>query len=347
MNAPDLYSLSAYKYELPEELIAQYPLEKRDSSRLMIIDRANRRITETTFRALQDILHEGDGLIFNDTRVVPARLLGTRKNGGQSEVFLTRRYQDGTWEALVRPGKKLPIGAFVQFNSAFSCEIIGITGDGGRRVRFHCQGEFDRLLEECGQIPLPHYIRRDASKEDVDRYQTVYARNSGALAAPTAGLHFSQEMLRELDFKGVSLTQLTLHTGLGTFRPVHTEDIRAHTMHSERYVISSEAAQQLNLAFAAKKFQVCVGTTTCRALEAAASAQGYIQAGEFDTNIFVYPGYTFKYVRSMLTNFHLPGSTLLMLVCAFGGYDLVMEAYAKAVKDRFRFFSYGDAMLII
>lgn len=347
MSEPDLYSLSAYKYELPEELIAQHPLEKRDSSRLMIIDRAKRQITETTFKSLGDILHPGDGLVFNNTRVIPARLIGKRKNGGQAEIFLTRRYQDGSWDALVRPGKKLPPGSIVEFNSSFSCEIIETIADGGRRVRFHCQGDMDRLLEECGRIPLPHYIRREPDKEDHGRYQTVYASNPGATAAPTAGLHFSQEMLRELEFKGVSLTQLTLHTGVGTFRPVKTEDIRGHNMHSERYVITPEAAQQLNAASASKGLQVCVGTTSCRALESSATSEGVIRAGEFDTNIFIYPGYTFKYVKCLLTNFHLPGSTLLMLVSAFAGHDLVMEAYARAVKDRFRFFSYGDAMLII
>lgn len=347
MTGPDLYSLSAYKYDLPEELIAQYPLQQRESSRLMIVDRSKGRISEASFRDLTQLLQAGDHLVFNDTKVVPARLLGTRKNEGKAEVFLVRMHSDGTWDALVRPGKKLPIGSTVQFNASLSCEIIGIASDGTRRVRFHCQGDLDQMLEECGQVPLPHYIRRSTEEEDRERYQTVYASVPGALAAPTAGLHFSQEMLRELDFKGISLTNLTLHTGLGTFKPVQTEDIRAHTMHYERYIISPEAAEKLNAVRDSNKLQVCVGTTTCRALEAASTSEGVIKAGEYDTDIFVYPGYQFKYVRSLLTNFHLPGSTLLMLVCAFGGYDLIMEAYAKAVKDRFRFFSYGDAMLIL
>lgn len=347
MPENDLYSLSAYRYDLPEELIAQHPCEPRDSSRLMVVNRQTGEISETLFRSFPDFLHKGDSLVFNDTRVIPARLIGKRQSGGQAEIFLTRRHQDGTWDALVRPGKKLTPGTRVIFNPSFSCEIIEVLSSGERRIRFHAVGDLDTMLETCGQIPLPHYIRREPNPEDAQQYQTVYAAHPGALAAPTAGLHFTHEMLESLDKKGVSQVKVTLHTGLGTFKPVQTEDIRAHLMHEERYLITDEAAGLLNAVTASKAVQICVGTTSCRALEASASEKGIIRPGEFDTNIFIYPGYRFKYVKSLLTNFHLPGSTLLMLVCAFAGYDLVMEAYAKAVKERFRFFSYGDAMLIL
>lgn len=343
----DLYSRSAYHYELPEELIAQHPITPRDASRLMIIKRETGEITESTFGALYDILHSGDGLIFNDTRVVPARLLGTRKHGGKTEVFLTRRHPDGTWDALLRPAKKVPPGAFVEFNARLSCEVIEVLADGERRIRFHCEGDIDTMLEECGQIPLPHYIKRQPDRNDRSRYQTVFAANAGALAAPTAGLHFTEELLSALSAKGISQTRITLHTGLGTFKPVKTEDIRLHHMHTEQYEISEDVALWLNSAEAKKGTQICVGTTCCRALESACTEEGVVKPGRCDTNIFIYPGYRFRYVKHLLTNFHLPGSTLLMLVSAFAGYDLMMEAYARAVKERFRFFSYGDAMLIL
>jgi len=339
------YALSSYQYHLPEELIAQAPVEPRDHSRLMIVNRSDGSIVSTTFRTLGEMLQEGDQLIFNDTKVIPSRLHGIRKGGGKAEVFLIRRHQDGSWDALVRPGKKLPPGSIVQFNPSFYCEMLEPLNNGGRRILFHCQGDLDKMLEECAQIPLPHYIRRDATKEDKIRYQTVYAANPGAVAAPTAGLHFSHDLLLALKAKGVIQTYITLHTGIGTFRPVKTEDIRAHVMHAERYIIPPHTAEVLNSP--GDRLRLCIGTTSCRTLEAAANEEGIIQAGEYDTNIFIYPGYRFKYVSSLLTNFHLPGSTLLMLVCAFAGRELVMEAYERAVRERFRFFSYGDAMLIL
>jgi S-adenosylmethionine:tRNA ribosyltransferase-isomerase len=341
------YSLSSYQYELPEELIAQYPCEPRDSSRLMVIKRATAEIDEIPFRSLIDFLQPRDGLVFNDTRVVPARLIGKRATGGKAEVFLTRRHSDGSWNALVRPGRKMPIGTVIEFNAGFYCQVIEVFANGERRVRFHCQGDLDQLIENSGQIPLPLYIRRMPTEKDRTWYQTVFAAQPGALAAPTAGLHFSDEMLRALEFKGVSLMKLTLHTGLGTFRPVQTEDIRVHGMHAERYIITTETATQLNVSHQEGHLQICVGTTCCRALESAAARSEGIHAGEFETNLFIYPGYQFKYVKSLLTNFHLPGTSLLMLVCAFAGRDLIMEAYAKAIKERYRFFSYGDAMLIL
>lgn len=353
LNEKDLYALSSYQYALPEELIAQIPCDPRDSSRLMVIHKDSGNITEMVFRDLAGFLERGDGLIFNDSRVIPSRLIGRRNRmGSKTEVFLTRRHADSTWSALVRPGKKLPPGSSVEFNENLSCKVMEVLANGERRIQFHCQGNLEQLLEQCGQVPLPHYIRRQADADDVSRYQTVYAANPGSVAAPTAGLHFTEDLLRQFTEKGVSQTRLTLHVGVGTFRPVRTDDIRAHLMHPERCIISPEAAQTINEAAASNKRQICVGTTCCRMLETAAAeasvAKGsVIRPGEYDTDIFIYPGYSFRYVKNLLTNFHLPGSTLLMLVCAFAGYELMMEAYAKAVRDRYRFFSYGDAMLII
>lgn len=341
----DLYRLESYHFDLPKELIAQHPIATRDHSRLMVIERETGQITEMIFRDLVDFLNKGDLLICNDTKVIPARLIGKRKGGGISEVFLVRHLQETTWEVLVRPGRKLPVGSHVTFGPDFYCEILDVLPDGNRHVQFHCQGDFDQLLNKYGKMPLPHYMQREANASDLERYQTVYAVNKGALAAPTAGLHFTEEMMQILSRKMIYQTNVTLHVGLGTFRPVQTEDIRQHTMHTERAIISPESALMINQQIG--KRRICVGTTSCRAMEAAAAKTGLVEAGEFDTNIFIYPGYHFKSVRGLLTNFHLPQSSLLMLVCAFAGYDLMMEAYAKAVKERFRFFSYGDAMLII
>jgi S-adenosylmethionine:tRNA ribosyltransferase-isomerase len=343
----DLTKLSSYQYSLPEELIAQMPCTPRDSSRLMVIDRATGRISEMIFRDLLGFLSSGDSLVFNDTKVIPARLVGKRKSGGTAEFLLVRVHADGTWDVLARPGKKLPPGTQVAFGDDFYSEILEVQPGGGRRVLFFYDGIFEHALEKYGQIPLPHYIRRDPDPTvDNERYQTVYAENPGAVAAPTAGLHFTKEMLNRLETDGIQQTKVTLHVGLGTFRPVQVEDITEHKMHSEHLVITPLAAETLNQRLPGKR-QICVGTTSCRALETAATADGIIVPGEFETMIFIHPGYRFKYVQSMLTNFHLPGSTLLMLVSAFAGYELIMEAYAKAVKEKYRFFSYGDAMLIL
>jgi len=337
-----MFSLSTYSYNLPEELIAQYPCTPRDSSRLMVVDRASGEITEMVFRELADFLGEGDQLIFNDTKVIPARLHGKRETGGAVEIFLTEPLGEDTWKALARPARKLRAGATVHFSDTFSCKVLEELPEGERKVQFHYEGDFDTALITHGETPLPQYIRRQADNTlDPERYQTVYAANAGAVAAPTAGLHFTPELLNQLSAQDVEQSYITLHVGLGTFRPIQTDDIRQHKMHSERFIITPEAAQQLNT----QKRQICVGTTSCRSLEAA-TKNGTIQPGDYSTDIFIYPGYTFKKVEALLTNFHLPGSTLLMLVSAFAGYDLIMEAYAKAVKDRYRFFSYGDAMLI-
>jgi S-adenosylmethionine:tRNA ribosyltransferase-isomerase len=343
----DLHSRSAYEYVLPEELIAQFPCVPRDHSRLMIIDRMSGAITEIPFYKLAEWMKPGDSLVFNDTKVIPARLIGHRPAGGKAEILLTSPNSDGTWNALAKPGRKIKNGTVIQFGEDFSCEVIDSFEDGSRRIRFTHSGNFEEALSKYGRMPLPHYIHKgDERADDKEWYQTVFASNPGAAAAPTAGLHFTQGLLNKLGDKGISQTRLTLHVGVGTFRPVQTEDIRNHAMHYERFIISPESADVLN---ARKKeaTQICVGTTSCRALESAADSTGRIAAGDFETNIFIHPGYSFKHVRTLLTNFHLPGSTLLMLVSAFAGYELIREAYAKAIEKKFRFFSYGDAMLIV
>ncbi len=343
----DPYSLQSYQFELPQELIAQQPCEPRDASRLMVVDRASGTISERVFRELPDLLNSGDSLVMNNTKVIPCRLLGKREGGGKTEIFLLRPLEGGFWEALAKPGKRLRLGSVVSISDTFSCEIQADLHDGRKVVKLLTDGDAWDQIEQYGQMPLPHYIRRpEAQQNDKQRYQTVYAREKGAVAAPTAGLHFTEPLLRQLSEKQISASEITLHVGLGTFQPVQVDDIRQHKMHMERFIIGEETAQLLN-ARPKDKRQICVGTTTCRALESVASAEGVIVPGEYETDIYIYPGYRFKYVQSLLTNFHLPGSTLLMLVSAFAGAELMREAYQKAVRDRFRFFSYGDAMLIL
>jgi len=343
----NLHYLSSYQFDLPEELIAQYPCTPRDNSRLMVIDRKSGTISEMRFRELSDFLNEGDSLVFNDTKVIPARLFGTRKTGGVAEIFLTNRVNDDNWEVLARPGKKLKKWDVVYFGKDFSAEIVESLEDGRKLVKFHFEGDFDNVLAQYGKLPLPQYIKRDSEHAiDNERYQTVYAKNSGAVAAPTAGLHFTDELLKKLAEKGVTQEFVTLHVGIGTFRPVQVDDIRDHKMHSEKVFISQKAAAFLN-SKARDRRQICVGTTCCRSLESSVNDEGKIKEGEHSTDIFIYPGYQFKYVNHLLTNFHLPGSSLLMLVSAFAGYELIMEAYRKAILEKYRFFSYGDAMLIL
>jgi len=344
---PDLFSLSAYQYDLPEELIAQHPLSQRDHSRLLIVDRRKQQLEEVPFGEIQHLLSKGDGLVFNDTRVIPARLYGKRATGGKAEVLLLKRLSTQDWEVLAKPGKKLPPGEKVFFSDSFFCSIISENEDGSRVVRFQWDGNFDQLLNQLGHVPLPPYIKREQSdQEDRHRYQTIYAKNPGASAAPTAGLHFTEELFGNLFEKGVIAYPVTLHVGKDTFRPVRVEDIRQHTMHAESYEVSMQTAEALNNRDKAKQC-ICVGTTSCRVLETAADDHGIIRPGSHESSIFIYPGYRFKFTTALLTNFHLPGSTLLMLVSAFAGYELTMEAYHKAIKDKFRFFSYGDAMLIL
>ena len=342
----DPFSLKSYQFPLPEELIAQFPCTPRDSSRLLVLDRSKGTIEECIFRDIPHLLNDGDRLIFNNTKVIPARLYGIRPTGGQVEIMLHRIRRDGCWEAMARPGKKLQIGSKVIFGEDFFCIIEEVLPNGLRIIRFNDVENFTQKLNQYGQMPLPHYIKREAEAQfDDERYQTVYAQNPGAVAAPTAGLHFTPELLNLLEKKGVDREYLTLHVGLGTFKPVQADDIRNHEMHYEQVMISKELAEALCTPGSGR--EICVGTTCCRALESAADENGMVKGGAYDTNIFIYPGYKFKRVEYLLTNFHLPGSTLLMLVCALAGYDLTMEAYHQAVEKKFRFFSYGDAMLIL
>lgn len=342
----DLYDLSAYQFDLPPELIAQKPVEPRDHSRLMIVDKQKGTIEETVFHEIEHFLQPGDSLVFNNTKVIPARLIGKKESGAEIEVLITRNRAPGIWEALVRPAKKLPVGTRVYFSDTFFCQVLEIGAEGLRTVQFFSPGDFWESLHQFGMLPLPPYISRTSPlPEDNRSYQTVYASRPGAIASPTAGLHFTGHLLERLYRKGVSHAEVTLHVGMGTFRPVQSSDIREHLMHHEECEVDEEAARLLNSRDLSKK-QVLVGTTCCRTVETAATEEGVVRAGRFETNIFIYPGYRFKYARQLLTNFHLPGSTLLMLVSAFAGYELIREAYRKAIEKKFRFFSYGDAMLI-
>lgn len=340
-----LNQLDSYQFDLPEELIAKFPVNPRDHSRLMVIERSTGKIEEMYFYQLSQFLEAGDRIIFNNTKVIPARLIGQKETGGKIELLLLEQKEEGLWSAMARPARKLPVGTKIIFSDQLEGEVVAVLDDGMRMVRFHYAGSFWEILDSHGQMPLPPYLQRKEQPElDKERYQTVYAKNEGAVAAPTAGLHFTDSMLEGLKSKGVDLVEITLHVGLGTFRPVVVKTITDHKMHAENYFVSEEAASRLNKPV---KREICVGTTCCRTLESAVNLDGKVISGAGETDIFIYPGYQFKKVSSLLTNFHLPGSTLLMLVSAFAGHELIMNAYKKAVLDRFRFFSYGDAMLII
>ena len=337
--------LSDFDYALPEELIAQTPVEPRDSSRLMVLDPAKKTIVHRHFFELQDYLTPGDTLIFNDTRVIPARLIGRKEpTGARVEVLLLRRVEGNAWETLVKPGKKALRGTTIRFSDELSCEVLGHTDFGGRLVTFHYQGIFEEILDRLGETPLPPYIHEKL--EDRERYQTVYSRESGSAAAPTAGLHFTPELLEKLKNAGVNLGFLTLHVGLGTFRPVKTEHIEEHVMHSEYYSIGEETAKLIRETKATGKRVIAVGTTSIRTLESAAVGKNEIYGKSGETSIFIYPGYDFKIVDAVVTNFHLPKSTLIMLISAFAGREFTLEAYRAAVKEKYRFFSFGDAMFI-
>lgn len=337
--------LASYQYDLPEELIAKFPVTPRDHSRLMVIDRATNSIEEIYFYQLPQLMESGDRLIFNNTKVIPARLHGRRVTGGQVELLLIEQKEEAVWSVMTKPAKKLKVGTKVVISNRLEATVVDELDEGLRMVRFDYEGGFQEVLAAHGEMPLPPYLQRsEVPKIDKERYQTVYAKEEGAVAAPTAGLHFTNNLLNELRAKGVEIVEITLHVGIGTFKPVVASTITDHQMHSETYSISSEAAKQLN---SPCRREISVGTTCCRALESATSTNGKVLSGTGSTDIFIYPGYQFKKVSSLLTNFHLPGSTLLMLVSAFAGYDLTMNAYKRAVLDKFRFFSYGDAMLIL
>ena len=338
---------SDFYYELPQELIAQDPLVDRSSSRLLVMDKKTGVIEHKIFKDVKKYLKEGDCLVLNDTKVIPARLLGTKEDTGAAvEVFLLKRRGDSEWETLVRPGKKLRAGARVIFgDNDLVCEIRSVLPDGNRIVSFEFDGIFEEILDKLGQMPLPPYITKKLA--DKDRYQTVYAKNKGSAAAPTAGLHFTKSLLDEIENSGVKIAYVTLHVGLGTFRPVKVNDVKDHHMHSEWYRISSEAADLINETKRSGGRVICVGTTSCRTIESASDTSGNVSAGSGDTDIFIYPGYDFKIMDGLITNFHLPESTLLMLVSAFAGKENIMNAYEEAIRERYRFFSFGDAMMLI
>lgn len=336
-----------FYYELPEELIAQDPLEDRSSSRLLVLDKESGAVSHHVFKDVIDYLNEGDCLVINDTKVLPARLIGAKVGtDAKIEVLLLKRKENNIWETLVKPGKKAKIGTKISFGDGLLMgEVVDIVEEGNRLIQFTYEGIFEEILDQLGQMPLPPYITHHL--EDKNRYQTVYAEHTGSAAAPTAGLHFTPELLEKIEKKGVDIARVTLHVGLGTFRPVKVDEITDHHMHSEFFQIEEEAATKINRAKDAGKKVICVGTTSCRTVESAADETGHLKACSGWTEIFIYPGYQFKVLDSLITNFHLPESTLVMLVSALAGREHVLAAYEEAVKERYRFFSFGDAMMIV
>ncbi len=337
---------SDFYYDLPKELIAQDPLEDRSSSRLMLLDKETGKVEHDTFKNIVKYLNKGDCLVLNDTKVIPARLFGKRKeSGGKVEVLLLKRKENDIWECLVKPGKKARPGNIIVFGDGIlEGKILEVIEDGNRLIQFSYEGIFEEVLDKLGQMPLPPYITHKL--QDKNRYQTVYAKYDGSAAAPTAGLHFTNELLKELEADGIRIARVTLHVGLGTFRPVKVTDVTKHIMHTEHYIVNEEAANIINDTRKNGGRIICVGTTSCRTIETAANEDGTIVPCEGDTSIFIYPGYKFKIMDNLITNFHLPESTLLMLVSALAGKDNILNAYNEAVKERYRFFSFGDAMFI-
>lgn len=337
---------SDYYFDLPQELIAQDPLEDRSSSRLLVLDKVSGGVSHHVFREIADFLEPGDCLVLNNTKVIPARLLGEREGtGAHVEVLLLKRHEKDVWETLVKPGKKCRPGTRLTFGGGLlKAEVLETVEEGNRLIRFAYDGIFEEILDRLGEMPLPPYITHRL--QDRNRYQTVYARQEGSAAAPTAGLHFTEELLQRIQSRGVRIAYVTLHVGLGTFRPVKEENILEHHMHSEYYQVSAEAADMINDTKKNGGRVVCVGTTSCRTVESASEESGRVVAGSGDTQIFIYPGYRFKVLDALITNFHLPESTLIMLVSALAGRENVLNAYREAVRERYRFFSFGDAMLI-
>ena len=335
-----------FDYELPEELIAQTPMEKRDESRLMVLDRKEQTIEHKHFKDVIDYLEPGDVLVRNNTKVIPARLYGKKETGAKVEFLLLNNMEKDIWECIVRPGNKLHIGAKVIFGDGLlKAEVLDTMPGGTRKVKFHYEGIFNEILDKIGLMPLPPYIHE--SLKEKDRYQTVYAKYEGSAAAPTAGLHFTPELLKKIEEKGIDIANVTLHVGIGTFRPVKEDTVEAHQMHSEHFYIKEEDCEKINKAKKSGHRVIAVGTTSCRVLETIADDNGYVKPTEGDTQIFIYPGYKFRCLDALITNFHLPQSTLLMLVSALAGKDYIMGAYKEAVKEKYRFFSFGDAMLIL
>ena len=340
MNVSDFY------YDLPEELIAQTPIEKRDESRLMVLNRAKQTIEHKTFKDIIDYLEPGDCLVRNNTKVIPARLYGKKSTGAKIEFLLLNRIEGDIWECIVRPGHKLKPGTEVEFGDGIlKAKVLDVMDGGTRKVEFKYEGIFSEILDKIGLMPLPPYIHE--SLKDNDRYQTVYAKYEGSAAAPTAGLHFTPELFEKIREKGVEVANVTLHVGIGTFRPVKVENVEDHHMHSEHFYIKQEDVDKINNAKKNCKRVIAIGTTSCRVLETIADENGMVKPTEGDTQIFIYPGYKYKCLDGLVTNFHLPESTLIMLVSALAGRDYIMKAYNEAVKERYRFFSFGDAMLIL
>ena len=340
MNVKDFY------FDLPQELIAQDPLEDRSASRLLVLDKETGEIAHRHFRDITEYLKPGDCLVVNDTKVIPARLFGIKEGtGAKIEVLLLKRRENDVWETLVKPGKKARPGTKLVFGDGLlKAEVVGVEDEGNRLIQFQYDGIFEEILDQLGQMPLPPYITHQL--KDKNRYQTVYAKHDGSAAAPTAGLHFTKELLAQIEAMGVVIAHVTLHVGLGTFRPVKVENVLDHHMHSEFYVVEEEEAEKINRAKASGGRIICVGTTSCRTLESAAGDDGILKAGSGWTDIFIYPGYQFKILDALITNFHLPESTLVMLVSALAGRENILNAYQKAIEEKYRFFSFGDAMLI-
>lgn len=340
MNVRDFY------FDLPQELIAQDPLEDRSASRLLVLDKHTGEIEHRHFKDILDYLKKGDCLVINDTKVIPARLFGVKEGTeAKIEILLLKRRENDIWETLVKPGKKAKVGTVISFGEGLlKGTVIDVVEEGNRLIQFSYEGIFEEILDQLGQMPLPPYITHQL--QDKNRYQTVYAKNEGSAAAPTAGLHFTKELLKKIQEKGVEIAHVTLHVGLGTFRPVKVDEIEAHHMHSEFYIVEEEEAKKVNDAKQNGGRIVCVGTTSCRTVESASTEDGILKAGSGWTEIFIYPGYRFKVLDCLITNFHLPESTLIMLVSALAGRDHVLHAYEEAVRERYRFFSFGDAMFL-
>ncbi len=339
--------VSDFNFELPKELIAQHPIEKRDESRLMVLNKD--KIEHRVFKDIIEYLNPGDCLVLNNTKVIPARLYGNKitngENGAAAEVLLLKQLEDDIWEVLVRPGRKLQIGTEISFkDNLLKGTIIESLEDGKRKIKFEYKGIFNEILDKIGTMPLPPYIKEELKEKD--RYQTIYAKYEGSSAAPTAGLHFTEELLKSIKDKGIEIANVTLHVGLGTFRPVQVENIEEHHMHTEHFYIKQEDAEKINNAKKSSKRIIAVGTTSCRVLESIADSNGLVKAQEGDTGIFIYPGYKFKCIDNLITNFHLPESTLVMLVSALAGKENIMKAYKEAIKEKYRFFSFGDSMYI-
>ena len=340
-----IMNVSEFNYNLPEELIAQTPIEKRDESRLLVLDRKNQNIEHKVFKDIIDFLEPGDVLVRNNTKVLPARLYGKKETGANVEFLLLNNIEGDIWECIVRPGNKLHVGTSALFGDGLlKGNVLEVMTGGTRKVQFEYKGIFNEILDRIGLMPLPPYIHEQLKEKE--RYQTVYAKYDGSAAAPTAGLHFTPELLKRLEEKGVSIANVTLHVGIGTFRPVKEEKVEDHEMHTEHFYIKQEDCEKINKAKESGKRVIAVGTTSCRVLETIADEKGKVEPIEGDTKIFIYPGYKFKCLDGLITNFHLPQSTLLMLVSALAGKEFVMNAYEEAVKEKYRFFSFGDAMLI-